>query len=106
VVTAPVVLVASDAQQARYTVEQPSALIELVVTSPSWVEIRTGAGTGPVVFAGTMRSGTHRSVPTSGGSTVLLGNPAGVSVSVNGAPLAVPRPTVPRPFTLLFQPPA
>ena len=104
--TMPVVLVASDSQQASYTVQQPSADIELVFASACWVEIRSGSSSGPVVFMGTLRAGTRKPVPTTGGSTVLLGNPLGVSVAVNGAPLAFPRPSGAKPFTLRFQPPA
>ncbi|HEX3540674.1 MAG TPA: DUF4115 domain-containing protein [Acidimicrobiales bacterium] len=105
-VDAAVVLVTSDSQQASYTVRQPSADIELVVARPCWVQIRSGGTSGPVVFVGTLRAGARQAVPTTGGSTVLLGNPSGVSVAVNGTTLEFPRPSGTKPFTLRFQPPA
>ncbi|MDQ1392426.1 MAG: hypothetical protein QOK39_531 [Acidimicrobiaceae bacterium] len=103
----PVVLLSSDDQQARYRLQSPSVQVELVATGACWVEIKSGLGQGPVVFSGTLRPGARRAIPTtaaSGGVSIRLGNPAGMSVSVDGSVLPVPRPTGTKPFTLLFQP--
>ncbi|MDQ6617215.1 MAG: DUF4115 domain-containing protein [Actinomycetota bacterium] len=106
--SSPVVLVSSDTQQARYRVSRPSVDVELVPTALCWIEIKSALGHGPVLFSGTLRPGGRRPVPTgadTGGVSILLGNPAGMSVSVNGTALAFPKPSGAQPFTLLFQPP-
>jgi hypothetical protein len=104
-----VVLVTSDSQQAQYSVQRSSVDLELDVVASCWVEIRTGSDSGPVVFAGTLKPGARRRIPTgatAGGVAVRLGNPGGVAVSMDGAPLAVPHPAATQPFTLSFQVPA
>jgi hypothetical protein len=101
------VLLSSDNQQAAYRIQRPSVDVELVPTAACWVQIRTAAGRGPVVFSGTLRPGSRRSVPTgaaTGGASVQMGNPAGMSVSVDGAVLSLPRPSGAQPYTLVLQP--
>ncbi len=81
--------------------------MELVPTAACWVEITAATGHGPVLFAGTLRPGTRQPVPAGvGGVRVQLGNPGAMSLVVDGAPMAVPRPVAGGPFTLVFQPPA
>ncbi len=78
-----------------------------MATGACWVEIKSGLGQGPVVFSGTLRPGSRRAIPTTtatGGVSVRLGNPAGMSVSVDGSVLPVPRPSGTKAFTLLFLP--
>jgi hypothetical protein len=110
--TAPVaslVLLTNDSQSARYRVNRPSADVELVATAPCWVEIKTELGSGPTVFVGTLRPGSRQAVPTApttGGVSIRLGNPGGMSVTVDGAALPVPGLTGAQPFTLTLQPPA
>ena len=110
--TAPVaslVLLANDSQSARYRVNRPTADVELLATAPCWVEIKTSLGTGPTVFVGTLHAGSRQAVPTAsttGGVSVRLGNPGGMSVTVDGTALPVPGLTGAQPFTLMFQPSA
>jgi hypothetical protein len=104
-----VVLVSNDNLAAHYRLQRPSADVELVATASCWVEIKSRLGQGPVMFSGTLRPGGRRAVPTAastGGVSVRLGNPAGMSLSVDGTVLPVPRPAGTKPFTLLFQPAA
>ena len=104
---AALVLLSSDNQQARYRVNRPSVDLELVATAACWVEIKSALGGGPTVFVGTLKPGTQQAVPTgptTGGVSVRLGNPSGMSVMVDGAALPVPLVSSTQPFTLLFQP--
>jgi hypothetical protein len=101
-----VVLVSHDSQEADYQIEQVSADVELVPTAACWVEITAATGHGPALFAGTLRPGASQSVPTAtGGVRVQLGNPGAMSLVVDGAAVAIPRPAVGGPFSLLFQDP-
>jgi hypothetical protein len=104
---APLVLLTNDSQSARYRVNRPTADVELIATAPCWVEIKAALGTGPTVFVGTLRPGSHQAVPTApttGGVSIRLGNPGGMSVTVDGAAFPVPGLSGAQPFTLTFQP--
>jgi hypothetical protein len=104
-----VLLISSDSRQAEYRLERPSVDLELAPSAPCWVEIRSGPVPGAVVFAGTLRPGNRRRIPTgtaTGSVTVLLGNPGAMAVSADGAPLPIPRVSGSQPFTLLLQPAA
>jgi hypothetical protein len=101
---ASAVLIDSNSQGARYSVEPSSASIELVPTSTCWVQVRTGSATGPVTFQGTMHVGDRLPLPTSGPVWLRLGNPPGVSIVVNGTPLHLVTASVAQPYNLELQP--
>jgi hypothetical protein len=101
---APAVLIDSNSQGARYSVEPSAASIELVATSPCWVQVRTGSAVGPVVFQRTMHVGDHLPLATTGAVWLRLGNPPGVSIVVNGTPLHLVTSSVAQPYNLELQP--
>lgn len=101
---ASAVLIGSNSQGARYSVGPSAASIELVPTSPCWVQVRTGSATGPVIFQGTMHVGDHLPLPTSGPVWLRLGNPPGISIVVDGTPLHLVTASVAQPYNLELQP--
>jgi Domain of unknown function (DUF4115) len=101
--TVPVVLVSSDSQGARYNLAS-SASVELVPSSPCWVEIRAGNATGTLVFQGVLRPGDHRPIPATTPVWLRLGNPPGVTIVVNGSPLQPPGRSSSRPYNVTFAP--
>jgi hypothetical protein len=105
---APVLLVARDAVHAEYRVQSAAVNVDLTAIAPCWVEIRTSLGRGPIWYAGTLHPGGHQVVPTgvaTGGVSVRLGNPNGISVAVDGQPLAIPWPAGAQPFSLVLDAP-
>jgi hypothetical protein len=101
---ASAVLIDSNSQGARYSVEPSAASIELVPMSPCWVQVRTGSAYGPIIFQGTMRLGAHLPLPTNGPVWLRLGNPPGISIVVNGTPLRLVTASVAQPYNLELQP--
>ena len=99
----PAVLVSSNSQGARYNLLS-AVNIELVPSSPCWVEIRTGSATGAVVYQGLLRPGIRHPVAAGGPVWLRLGNPPAVAIVINGTPLAPPGQTASQPYDLTFQP--
>jgi hypothetical protein len=83
----PVQLVATAPDQATYRVRS-GAHITLSATGRCWVEIRRGTAAGAVVFSGTLVAGQTQGV--AGSAWVRLGNPAVVTVTVDGTSLSPP----------------
>jgi hypothetical protein len=101
---AAAVLIDSNSQGARYSVAPSAASINLVASSSCWVQLRTASANGPVLFQGTMHAGDRMPLPTGGPVWLRLGNPPGISIVINGAPLHLLAPSVPQPYNLEFQP--
>jgi cytoskeleton protein RodZ len=101
-VAAPVQLVQSDNQGAIFSLST-TASIELVSTQRCWVEVRSGSATGAVVYSGTMVGGQRQSLPSGQTLWIRLGYPPGVSVVINGTPLAAAVLSTPSPYNLKFQ---
>lgn len=103
----PIVLISDGPQQASYRLQDISAKVDLVAASSCWVQITAGVGKGPVTYAGVLRSGESRPVTdatTARGASVRVCNPAAVSLSVDGAPMALPQLSGGQPYTLVFEP--
>jgi hypothetical protein len=101
---AAAVLIDSNSQGARYSVAPSAGSIDLVATSSCWVQLRTASANGPVLFEGTMHAGDRMPLPTGGPVWLRLGNPPGISIVINGAPLHLAAPSVPQPYNVEFQP--
>jgi hypothetical protein len=99
----PAVLVSSDSQGAHYNLAS-SATVELVPSSPCWVEIRAGGATGQLVFQGLVRPGERRPIPATTPVWLRLGNPPGVAIVVNGTALQPPGRTSSQPYNFTFAP--
>jgi hypothetical protein len=102
---AAAVLISGDSHGARYQVP-PSAEIELVTSSPCWLQIRTGSVAGPILFQGVLRPGDRKLLPSPGPLWLRLGNPAGVAVTVNSNTLHLAGSSSGQPYNLELQPAA
>jgi hypothetical protein len=98
----PVQLVQSDSQEATFSLSS-SASIELVATARCWVEVRSGSASGPVVFTATMTGGQRQTLPSGQTLWTRLGYPPGVSIVINGTPLAAPALSTPSPYNVKIQ---
>jgi hypothetical protein len=98
----PVQLVQSDSQEATFSLSS-SASIELVATARCWVEVRSGSASGPVVFTATMVGGQRQTLPSGQTLWTRLGYPPGVSIVINGTPLAAPALSTPSPYNVKIQ---
>jgi hypothetical protein len=99
----PVAPTTSDFTQAVYQVARPSFSVLLSASGPCWVELRQGES-GPMIWEGTLTQGQTRLQPSEGPLWVRLGNPANISVSLNGLPVTVPVPPASPPYNLSFVP--
>jgi cytoskeleton protein RodZ len=78
-----------DAESSVDTAAGPGQLaVSLKFATDSWVEIYDGSG--KAVFYDLGRAGTERSFSASAPLSVTIGNAAGVGLSVNGRPVALP----------------
>jgi Domain of unknown function (DUF4115) len=102
---AAAVLISGDSHGARYQVP-PSAEIELVTSSPCWLQIRTGSVAGPILFEGVLRPGDRKLLPSPGPLWLRLGNPAGVAVIVNSNTLHLAGSSSGQPYNLELRPAA
>ena len=78
----------------------------MVVTSPSWVQIRVGSAAGPIVYQAVLHPGDRKPVPANGPVWVRIGNPPGISIVIDGTPVPLVVPDTSAPYNLLFQPAA
>ncbi|QJE01262.1 DUF4115 domain-containing protein [Massilia forsythiae] len=69
-------------------VATPGALV-LNVRQDSWIEVRPGKGGAPLISR-LVKAGSTETVNVSGPVRVTVGNPGGVSVTLRGAPVALP----------------
>lgn len=99
--TVPPPAVTSDGHSsthANYTVAATSVNVSLVVTHRCWVEVRNGSENGPVTYERTLDPGVSQNFQANGGLWIRLGDPVGVTMSIDGAP--VPLPHVAAPFNV------
>jgi Domain of unknown function (DUF4115) len=85
----------------------PAGNVSLVVSVASgacWVEVHDVA-TGHTLLAMTIESGAQQTITTTGATTILLGAPSEVTVTLNGKPVVLPTGAQ-SPLTLTFQPDA
>jgi hypothetical protein len=98
----PVQLVQSNSQEAIFSLTS-SASIELVATQRCWIDVRSGSAGGPSVFSATLTSGQRQTLPSGQTLWIRLGYPPGVSIVINGTPLAAPALSTPSPYNVKFQ---
>ncbi len=85
----------------------PAANVALVVSVASgacWVDAHDVA-TGQTLLATTIESGGQQTISTTGATTILLGAPTEVTITLNGKPVVLPAGAQ-SPLTLTFQPKA
>jgi hypothetical protein len=71
-------------------------------TSPCWVSVLSSA-TGKSLFTGTLPAGQSQQVPAQGTTTVTIGAPSALAVTLDGEPVTMP-PGFQAPFTMTMQP--
>ena len=64
-----------------------SPSVTLAATSDSWIEVRTQMG-APIIWNGTLAAGQSKTYPAP--VWIRTGNPAALTVTADGTPLAVP----------------
>ena len=96
----PASLVSKTASTATYQLTG-SPTINFVGSGSCWIEIRQGDQTGQILFQGVLSSGSQKS--QTGPFWVRLGNPAAISVQINGKVLNQPANTTDNPYNLQFQ---
>jgi hypothetical protein len=102
---AAAVLISGDRNGARYQVP-PSATIEVVTSSPCWLQVRTASVAGPILFQGVLGPGDRKPLPNSGPLWLRLGNQAGVAVIVNSHLLHLAGSSSGQPYNVELQPAA
>jgi hypothetical protein len=90
-----VVATSAGATEASYEVASGPIQMELVVSGPCWVELRSGSSTGTILFEGTLEAGTVKTFQTTGPVWLRLGNPAGVQLRLDGMSIALPAAAIP-----------
>lgn len=99
-----VVATSTSTAYAAYTVNATNLDVNLVAARSCWVELREGTASGPVVFEGTLQPGVSQIFHAVGAIWLRLGNPAGVKLAIDGAPVGLP--TAPDPFDVMVTGPA
>jgi len=93
--------VSASATTATYAPPSPAyTLVFTTGTGDCWVQVTTG---GKVVLSSTMLAGQQQTVPANGTTTVELGAPAAMSITLDQEPVVMPS-TYQTPFTLTFTP--
>ncbi|MDQ6840449.1 MAG: DUF4115 domain-containing protein [Actinomycetota bacterium] len=96
----PASLVAKTTSTATYQlVGTPT--ISFVGSGRCWIEVRQGDQTGKILFEGVLAPGAQKSM--TGPFWVRLGNPAAISVHINGTVLDQPANPSGNPYNLQFQ---
>jgi len=83
-------LVASDGEHIGYAVAAASVSVTLVAHEPCWVQVRSAGSEGPVRFEATVAPGERHTFEDPAAVWLRLGNPRGVEVEINGAPVELP----------------
>jgi hypothetical protein len=92
------------ASYATYTVNATSLDVALLDTRACWVELRSGSAAGPVVYVGTLQPGVSQTFHVTGAIWLRLGDPAGLKITIDGAPVVLPATA--EPFDLTVSGPA
>ncbi len=88
---------------ATYVPPAPSYTLTLTATTGAcWVTVKSS--TGSTVFSQTLASGQTQSVPLAGASTIDLGAPSALTVTLDRKPVVLPN-GYQTPFLMTFQPP-
>jgi hypothetical protein len=96
----PLVAQSVSSAGATYAVRSLPLELDLSLIGPCWAELRSGSPDGPLLFEGTLTSGSHRTWSALGGLFLRLGDPAAARLVVDGT--AVSLPLVADPFDLTF----
>jgi len=96
----PASLLTKTATTATYAVVG-SPTISLTGSAPCWLQVRQDNQSGSVLFEGTLSSGQQKNL--TGRVWVRLGNPAAISVQINGSTLDPPTQVAGSPYNLQFQ---
>jgi uncharacterized protein DUF4115 len=104
---APLALTPVDGSPSELAVAlaQPSVGLDIEATQPCWVEVRNGDREGVVLFSGIVDPGGPLQLTTSNPAWMRLGNPGGVTLSLEGTALTIPSDQ-PVDITLAPAPPA
>jgi hypothetical protein len=87
---------------ATYVAPAPSYTLTLTATTGAcWVTVKSS--TGSTVFSQTLASGQTQSVPLTGASTIDLGAPSALTVTLDRKPVVLPN-GYQTPFLMTFQP--
>ena len=97
----PVTLVSSTPQDGVYALHWPATITFTATSAVSWVELRQGDDSGPVLFEGSLQPGQSQTV--SGPAWIRMGNPAAVTVSVDETPIVAPALPSGQPYNLQFR---
>jgi hypothetical protein len=89
------VAAASGEGLASYTVDAASVDLTLLASGRCWVELRAGSENGPVIFAGILAPGDHRTFREPAGLWLRLGYPNGVAIQINGSTVGLPATSSP-----------
>jgi uncharacterized membrane protein len=102
-VPASFVATTSTPTSATYVPPAPSYTLTLTATTGAcWVTVKSS--TGSTVFSQTLASGQTQSVPLAGASTIDLGAPSALTVTLDRKPVVLPN-GYQTPFLMTFQPP-
>lgn len=77
-----------DGQTANYVVSGNALTVSVAATAPCWMEVSSSAD--EVVFQGTVPAGGEQTFQDPAGLVLRLGNPTGIGMQVNDAPLPLP----------------
>jgi hypothetical protein len=94
------VLLGTSQQAAVYRVSGPTN-VSVVSTGRCWVEIRHAGPSGPIVYSAVLTSGSQQSVAAP--VWLRIGNPAAVTVTIDGSAISPPGLSASAPYNLQFQ---
>jgi cytoskeletal protein RodZ len=83
--TTPLV-VPSGTTGSEFRVSKPTYIVSVKTTGLCWIDMRDAAGA--ILFDGTLAAGGSHEI-TAGDVTVKLGNPAAVTLTINGTPVPI-----------------
>ncbi len=102
--TVPTSFVATTSTPTSGTYQPPTSAYTLTLTATTgacWVTVKSS--TGSTVFSQTLASGQTQSVPLTGASTIELGAPSALTVTLDRKPVVLPN-GYQTPFLMTFQP--
>jgi len=92
--------VSSSAGAATYHISSVRDSIVVSAHGPCWIEVKASSAVGRVVYVGTLQAGDR--YPVRGPAWIRLGDPAEVSVMVDGDRLGPPGAALGAPLNLQF----
>lgn len=85
-----VVATSTGTYSATYTVRSKTVDVSLAASQRCWIEIRSGSASGPIIYEAILPAGGHTTFNDLPGLWVSLGYPAGITLHVEGVPIALP----------------